>query len=118
MDYANPTRRRFPWSAFILGFLFGHFIATAASMLTWGSLLMARFDRGAPPTLLENVSGIAFRVLSFPMLWLIQLVRMRDPGVGGWGFFFANSVLWTLAACGSIAFIRRSPRRNVMDLPS
>jgi hypothetical protein len=106
MDYASPTRRRFPWTAFILGFLFAHFLATAASMFIWGSRLMARFDTGAPPTVLEDVSRIAFRVLSFPMMWLIQLVRMRDPGVDGWGIFFVNSILWTVAACGVLAMIR------------
>jgi hypothetical protein len=70
---------------------------------------MARFDSGAPATLVQATAEWLFAVLSFPLFPIIErLSTLRVPGVWGYLPFALNASIWGLAAI----LLRRGIRRS------
>lgn len=84
-------------AVFLVVFL-THFLATAYAFVRSFGLSMARFDSGDPASPLETFLGAASKVLSFPILTLVQRIDpVLLPGLAGWIPFVANSALWATA---------------------
>ena len=91
-----PTRRRL---ALLLTVAAVHFFASLALLFYVFGSGMARFDSGVVESEMpETVARWAFAVLSFPLLPLLERMRLRFPGWWGYIPFLANSALWGAAA--------------------
>jgi hypothetical protein len=108
---AAESPRRFPWLAFVIVVLFSHLVATGILLVANFGRTMARFDTGAPATVVDQICDMAFKVLSFPAVPLLLALNLRADGLLGWGVFCLNSALWTLAACGIVVLVRRRAGR-------
>ncbi len=102
----NPVpqhHKRGPHSwLFIGGVTLIHFAATIACGVASFSLLMARFDTGAPETLRERVFSKAADILMFP---LSHFRFSSMPGV------LLNSLLWALCLYSLIVLYRLAKAR-------
>ena len=106
LGYATPARRRSAL-AVVVSTAAIHFAAFVASFLFTFTRGMSRFDSGADPSALERVADVAFTVLSFPVLPLVNAGLFHVPGRAGWLVFAANSLLWGLALWLVVRSLRR-----------
>ncbi len=75
---------------------------------------MARFDTGAPSTLLERVISAAATVLMYPLItpilqWRLGWLNSLFPGLFGYIPFVLNSLIWALVLT---YLLRRIKGRN------
>jgi hypothetical protein len=79
-----------------------HFLLSVALFFLWGAVVSSRFDAGGPPDLTLILVNGAFKILSFPLLMGILLLKIPDTGIWGWLLFLGNSLLWGWAGWSAI----------------
>jgi hypothetical protein len=72
-----------------------HFLVLAAAFTLVFSWTMARFDTGAPATIMETVLDGVVSVLTVPMAWLRNVPFDQDTvDMLQWPLIVLNSLLW------------------------